>query len=102
MTLRNCTAKKAPATFTGKLWTTAAARARRATGFGGVYVFKKRLKPKWAEFPKAEKSSIQGFGNVATFFADAAKELGLKIIGAVRFQGGIYSADGIVQGGTGA
>ena len=87
---------KASATFTGKSLDNGGSQGREeATGFGGVYVFKEALKAKLGNVPEGGKVAIQGFGNVATFFADAAKELGFKIIALSDSKGGIYSAEGI-------
>src|ERR1051326_3475119 len=87
---------KAPGTFTGKSLDNGGSQGREeATGFGGVYVFKEALKAKIGNVPEGGKVAIQGFGNVATFFADAAAELGFKIIALSDSKGGIYNPDGI-------
>jgi glutamate dehydrogenase/leucine dehydrogenase len=90
------TGMKAPAAFTGKSLDNGGSQGREeATGFGGVYVFKEALKAKLGGVPEGGKVAIQGFGNVATFFADAAGHLGFKIIALSDSKGGIYNADGI-------
>lgn len=84
------------ATFTGKALDNGGSQGREeATGFGGVYVFKEALKAKAGGVPAGGKVAIQGFGNVATFFADAAKELGFKIVALSDSKGGVYNPEGI-------
>lgn len=87
---------KSLATFTGKPVGKGGSQGREeATGFGGVYVFKEALKAKVGGVPEGGKVAIQGFGNVATFFADAAKALGFRIIALSDSKGGVYNPEGI-------
>jgi glutamate dehydrogenase (NAD(P)+) len=66
-----------------------------ATGFGGVYVFEEVVKTKAVELAAGSKIAIQGFGNVATFFAQASEKLGYKVVALSDSKGGIYNADGL-------
>ncbi len=64
------------ATFTGKPLDNGGSQGREeATGFGGTRVLREALKAKLADIPEGASIAIQGFGNVATFFAETAKEL---------------------------
>jgi glutamate dehydrogenase/leucine dehydrogenase len=90
------TGKKAPATFTGKSLDNGGSQGRtEATGFGGVYVFTEALKAKAAKVSEGGSVAIQGFGNVASYFARAAKNLGFKVVALSDSKGGIYNADGL-------
>jgi glutamate dehydrogenase/leucine dehydrogenase len=87
---------KALAAFTGKPVGKGGSEGREeATGFGGVHVLGEVLKSKVADLPAASTIAIQGFGNVATFFAQAAKNLGFKIVAVSDSKGGIYNPDGL-------
>lgn len=84
------------ATFTGKSLDNGGSQGREeATGFGGVYVFEEVVKSKVVELPAGSKIAIQGFGNVATFFAKAAEKLGYKVVALSDSKGGIYNPDGL-------
>ena len=90
------TGNKSKATFTGKSLDNGGSEGREeATGFGGVYVFEEVVKSKVVDLPAGSKVAIQGFGNVATFFAQAAEKLGYKIVALSDSKGGIYNADGL-------
>lgn len=87
---------KFKATFTGKTLQDGGSQGRtEATGFGGVYVFKEALKAKLGNVPQGGRVAIQGFGNVATFFAEAAAALGFLVVALSDSKGGIYNPAGI-------
>lgn len=87
---------KSMATFTGKSLDNGGSQGREeATGFGGVYVLEKILDNKILDISKGNKVAIQGYGNVASFFAKAAKDLGFVIVALSDSKGGIYNADGL-------
>jgi glutamate dehydrogenase/leucine dehydrogenase len=84
------------ATFTGKSLDNGGSQGREeATGFGGVYVFEEVVKSKVVDLPAGSSIAIQGFGNVATFFAQAAIKLGYKVVALSDSKGGIYNAEGL-------
>ncbi len=104
---------KAPATFTGKPVDNGGSEGRtEATGFGGAYVLREVLKDKIVDIADdragttgnsdgtghgnpAPTVAIQGFGNVATYFAQSASDLGLKIVAMSDSKGGIYNSEGL-------
>jgi len=87
---------KALATFTGKPIEQGGSQGREeATGFGGGYVLEECLKAKVADIPQGGSVAVQGFGNVATFFAQAAKNLGFKVVALSDSKGGIYNPAGL-------
>ena len=95
---------KAPATFTGKSVENGGSEGRtEATGFGGGVVLREVLKSKVAEITgggagaasSGASVAVQGFGNVATYFAEALKTTGLKIVALSDSKGGIYNPEGI-------
>ncbi len=90
------TGSTSKATFTGKSLDNGGSEGREeATGFGGVYVFEEVVKSKVVDLPQGSKIAIQGFGNVATFFAQAAGNLGYKVVALSDSKGGIYNAEGL-------
>jgi glutamate dehydrogenase/leucine dehydrogenase len=96
------TGTKAPGTFTGKSVENGGSQGRtEATGFGGGYVLREVLKAGVVDLGGAQGGAdnktvaIQGFGNVATYFAESAKDLGLKIVALSDSKGGVYSEAGI-------
>lgn len=90
------TGAKNPATFTGKPIERGGSEGREeATGFGGSVVLRKVLESKTGGVSAGATVAIQGFGNVATHFAETAKNLGLKIVAVSDSKGGIYSAAGL-------
>jgi glutamate dehydrogenase/leucine dehydrogenase len=90
------TGSNSKATFTGKSLDNGGSQGREeATGFGGVYVFEEVVKTKAVELAAGSKIAIQGFGNVATFFAQASEKLGYKVVALSDSKGGIYNADGL-------
>jgi glutamate dehydrogenase/leucine dehydrogenase len=87
---------KSMATFTGKSLDNGGSLGREeATGFGGVYVFEEAVKSKVVDLPAGSSIAIQGFGNVSTFFAQAAEKLGFKIVALSDSKGGIYNPEGL-------
>jgi glutamate dehydrogenase/leucine dehydrogenase len=90
------TGSKSQATFTGKSLDNGGSQGREeATGFGGVYVFEEVVNKKIVDLPAGSKIAIQGFGNVATFFAQASEKLGYKVVALSDSKGGIYSPEGL-------
>lgn len=84
------------ATFTGKALDNGGSEGREeATGFGGVYVFEEVIKSKVVDLPTGASIAIQGFGNVATFFAQAVIKLGYKVVALSDSKGGIYKPQGL-------
>ncbi len=90
------TGNKSLATFTGKSLDNGGSQGREeATGFGGGYVFEEVVNSKVVDLPKGASIAIQGFGNVATFFAKAAEKLGYKVVALSDSKGGIYNSQGL-------
>jgi glutamate dehydrogenase/leucine dehydrogenase len=90
------TGNKSLATFTGKPIDKGGSQGREeATGFGGTVVMRELLKSNVLDSSIEKTVAIQGFGNVATFFAETAKELGLKIVAVSDSKGGIYDPTGL-------
>lgn len=90
------TGTKAPATFTGKPVANGGSQGRtEATGYGAGYVLRECINQKIVSIPQDATVAIQGFGNVATYFAEATKGLGLKIVALSDSKGGIYNTEGI-------
>lgn len=89
--------KKAPATFTGKSVQNGGSEGRtEATGFGGGVVMREILKSGLVGgISSGATVAIQGFGNVATYFATSAVSQGLKVIALSDSRGGIFNKDGI-------
>ena len=84
---------RAIATFTGKPIENGGSQGRtEATGYGGVYVLREYLQ---SSGQKYSTIAIQGFGNVATYLAESAKGLGLKVVALSDSKGGIYNPEGI-------
>ncbi len=87
---------KSLATFTGKPIGKGGSQGREeATGFGGYWVFESFVESKIMDVPKGARIAVQGFGNVATFFAKKAFEAGYKIVALSDSKGGIYNAEGL-------
>jgi len=90
------TGNKSKATFTGKTLDNGGSEGREeATGYGGFYVFEEALRQKTTFLPEKCNIAIQGFGNVATFFAEKAFAAGHKIVAVSDSKGGIFSAEGL-------
>jgi glutamate dehydrogenase/leucine dehydrogenase len=84
------------ATFTGKAIEDGGSQGRtEATGFGGGVVLREVLKAGLVDLGENKTIAIQGFGNVATYFAESAKTQGLKVVALSDSKGGIYSLEGI-------
>ena len=85
---------KSEAVFTGKPLGKGGSEGREeATGFGGYYVFEEAAKK--LGVPAGARIAVQGFGNVATFFAKLAEERGYKIVALSDSKGGILNMDGL-------
>ncbi len=83
------------ATFTGKPVGKGGSEGRtEATGFGGGVIMREAVQAKLAD-TSANTVAIQGFGNVATYFAESADKLGMKVVAVSDSKGGIYNADGL-------
>ncbi len=88
--------KKSLAVFTGKPIEKGGSEGRtEATGFGGTYVLEEIVKRKVVDLPQNATIAVQGFGNVATYFAQAAADLGFKIVAMSDSKGGIYKEEGL-------
>ncbi|MFA5990871.1 MAG: Glu/Leu/Phe/Val dehydrogenase [Candidatus Doudnabacteria bacterium] len=87
---------KALATFTGKPLGKGGSEGRaEATGFGGVYVFEEAFKNALGGVKAGDSVALQGFGNVSSFFAEAAQKLGFKVVALSDSKGGIYNEKGL-------
>ncbi len=88
------TGKKAPATFTGKAISNGGSEGRtEATGFGGGVIVREALKA--GMISASATVAIQGFGNVATYFAESMIKQGLKVVALSDSRGGVYNENGI-------
>lgn len=80
--------------FTGKPLEKGGSEGRKeATGYGGFYVFEEAVKKHGLS--SGASIAVQGFGNVATYFANMAVEKGFKIVALSDSGGGIYNKDGL-------
>ena len=87
---------KAPASFTGKSIINGGSYGRiEATGFGGVYILDQVVQNKLTNISKGASMAIQGFGNVATFFAKASQALEYKIVAMSDSKGGVMNLKGL-------
>ncbi len=87
---------KALATFTGKPLGKGGSEGRaEATGFGGVYVFEEAIKNSLGGVTAGGSMALQGFGNVSSFFAQAAQKLGFVVVALSDSKGGIYNEKGL-------
>jgi glutamate dehydrogenase/leucine dehydrogenase len=90
------TGTKAPATFTGKPIEKGGSEGREeATGFGGSVILKKVIESGVAGISSGATMAIQGFGNVASHFADTSRRLGIKIVAVSDSKGGIHDPGGL-------
>ena len=88
---------KSPAVFTGKPVGKGGSEGREeATGYGGFYVFEEAAKK--FSLAAGAKIAMQGFGNVATFFAELAIKNGYKVVALSDSQGGVVNMEGIDLG----
>ncbi|PIR96404.1 MAG: glutamate dehydrogenase [Candidatus Doudnabacteria bacterium CG10_big_fil_rev_8_21_14_0_10_42_18] len=84
------------ATFTGKPIENGGSEGRtEATGFGGAYVLEEIVKRKVLNLPKGSTVAIQGFGNVAIYFAQAVMSLGFTVVAMSDSKGAIYKKEGL-------
>ncbi len=87
--------KKAPATFTGKTIKNGGSEGRtEATGFGGGFIVRELLNGGVVAFPR-KTVAIQGFGNVATYFAQSVMKQGFRVVALSDSKGGVYNEAGI-------
>src|ERR1035437_1565534 len=83
-------------TFTGKGLEFGGSLIRpEATGYGNIYFLMNMLKRKGITDLKGQVVAISGSGNVATYTAEKAIELGAKVITMSDSSGYIYDPDGI-------
>jgi glutamate dehydrogenase (NADP+) len=83
-------------TFTGKGIEFGGSLIRpEATGYGNIYFLMNMLKRKGINDLKGQVVAISGSGNVATYTAQKALELGAKVITLSDSNGYIYDPDGI-------
>lgn len=93
---KTLTGTTSSAVFTGKSIEHGGSQGRtEATGFGGAWVLREYFRHKNVEVPLAPTIAIQGFGNVATYFAEKAKQFGWVIVALSDSKGGIVNMDGI-------
>ncbi len=86
--------EKALAVFTGKPVGKGGSQGREeATGFGGFYVFEEAVKHH--HIPAGASIAVQGFGNVATFFAKMAFNKGFTVVAVSDSKGGIVNMAGL-------
>jgi len=88
------------ATFTGKPLELGGSKGRtEATGLGGFFVlekvYEKLAKEKGWNSKKDVKVAIQGFGNVAYWFAKHASDAGYTVVAVSNSKGAIYKETGI-------
>ncbi len=87
--------EQAPGTFTGKPIELGGSLGRtEATGQGGVYVLEAHAKRTKME-PAKTTVAVQGIGNVGSWFARLAHQLGFKVVALSDSSGGLYDADGL-------
>jgi len=89
-------ARENTGTFTGKGLQFGGSLIRpEATGYGNIYFLMNMLKRKGINDLKGQTITISGSGNVATFTAEKAIELGGKVITMSDSSGYIYDPEGI-------
>jgi glutamate dehydrogenase/leucine dehydrogenase len=89
------TGRVTPAVVTGKPISEGGSEGRtEATGFGGLYALLTILK-KLNRDPKGMTVAIQGFGNVGSYFARAAQDVGMKVVAITDSKSGVYLPKGI-------
>lgn len=87
--------KQIGATFTGKSIENGGSEGRtEATGFGGAVVLRELLRAGLVPQGAPKTIAIQGFGNVASYFAASIKDLGFTIVAVSDSKSGIYNRDG--------
>lgn len=91
----NLTGGVAPGVITGKAIEDGGSEGRtEATGYGGGYVLREALKAGLVSDDR-KTMAIQGFGNVATYLAEYAKEHGFRVVALSDSKGGVYNETGI-------
>lgn len=87
--------KKAPSTFTGKPVDNGGSQGRtEATGFGGATVLRSVVRYQVVPIAEGATVAIQGFGNVASYFAEGITDLRMKIVALSDSKGAIFNPDG--------
>jgi len=82
------TGEEAPATFTAKSLDNGGSKGRtEATGQGGAYVLEALAEKMDLE---GATIAVQGFGNVGAEFAEAASDLGFKVVAVSDSRGAFY------------
>lgn len=90
--------EQAPATFTGKPVGLGGSLGRaEATGQGGVFVLEAHAQHQKME-PAKTSIAVQGIGNVGSWFARLAHQLGFKVVALSDSSGGLYDVDGLNPG----
>jgi len=85
-----------PAIVTGKPINVGGSQGRReATGRGVIICMDEALRRAGHNDPGAIRVAIQGFGNVGTFAAKHAFDLGYKVVAVSDVTGGYYNAKGL-------
>ncbi len=85
-----------PAVVTGKPLEIGGSEGRTsATGHGVVICMVEALKRQGITDPSNVSVVVQGFGNVGTYAANHAFELGFKVVGISDVSGGIYNPNGL-------
>ena len=81
--------------FTGKPICFGGSEGRQeATSAGGMYGFEAHLEAQGLN-PEGLKVIIQGAGNVGSYAASIAEEMGMKVIGISDSKGGVYDQNGL-------
>ncbi len=85
-----------PAVVTGKPLNIGGSQGRtEATGRGVIICMMEALKRQGRTNNENISVVIQGFGNVGTYAAEYAQEMGYKVVGISDIDGGIYNANGL-------
>ncbi|NLE51859.1 MAG: Glu/Leu/Phe/Val dehydrogenase [Chloroflexi bacterium] len=85
-----------PAVVTGKPLNIGGSQGRReATGRGVIICMDEALRRRGQDDPSQVRVVIQGFGNVGTWAAKHAYDLGYRIIGISDVTGGYYNENGL-------
>lgn len=89
------TGTSAPGIITGKPVEQGGSEGRtEATGYGGGYILEEMLTS--GMIGANDKTiALQGYGNVGTYFAKLAVDLGFKVVAISDSTGGLYNPDGI-------
>ena len=90
-----CVGHSAPGVFTGKAVEFGGSKGRtKATGLGVAISIREALK-KDGKYIEGSKLAIQGFGNVGSWTALCATEMGAKIVAVAEWDATLYNEDGI-------